>query len=711
MPNADFGNLDARPDRVDFRDRSYMPQLQQLPPFFPEKFSFRRYVDACYRHELILNQRSDGACTGFGLAAVINFINLSPNPTLVKKPVSASYWMIYSLAQLYDEWEGEDYSGSSCRGAMKGWHKHGVCSVTCWNSKDERPTDGWQREAAKRPLGAYYRVEAQSIADMQSAIHEVGAVFCSARVHEGWQLKSPAKSEFCGYKLPVIAYEKPKSQTRPAGHAFAIVGYNNLGFVIQNSWGPTWGQFDYEDQRKKELVKFGGFAILTYADWADNGHDAWVASMAAPMKVPKGFASASQIAQSLQSQITHATLAAPAVGKSREFALWPRDKALRHSIVMGNDGKLLRREVDVRDARDELKRKIGDDLGGSPHEHALIMAHGGLNDEKAALARAMNLGPWFEMNGIHPIFIVWRTSVLDTLGNIGADMVAEFLAEEEKLKARAQGGFLDRALEQLERGFDRAFEAAAEKAAGKAIWTQTKQNAAAASQVDGGMRELALLLPRHLNDGKARKLHLMGHSAGSILLGHFLSRLNGKAACDSTHLFAPACTLGFALRHYTKALDKGTIARDRLFVTNLSNESERADTVGPYRKSLLYLVSRAFETPRKAALMGLQSAWWPADEDLPAKRADQRKLVGDRLGPYFAKGDFDDIADWHGCYRNRITHDVLPPVEALIRDQAGARITAPRGHGIFDNDLEVINRAVTRITGIKNPKITDLSHF
>ena len=37
--------------------------------------------------------------------------------------------MFYELAKLYDEWPGQDYEGSSCRGALKGWHKHGVCSV------------------------------------------------------------------------------------------------------------------------------------------------------------------------------------------------------------------------------------------------------------------------------------------------------------------------------------------------------------------------------------------------------------------------------------------------------------------------------------------------------------------------------------------------------------------------------------------------------
>ena len=44
------------------------------------------------------------------------------------------------------------------------------------------------------------------------------------------------------------------------GHAFALVGYNAHGFIVQNSWGESWGNL--------------GFAILGYDDWLDNGRDA-----------------------------------------------------------------------------------------------------------------------------------------------------------------------------------------------------------------------------------------------------------------------------------------------------------------------------------------------------------------------------------------------------------------------------------------------------
>ena len=62
--------------------------------------------------------------------------------------------MLYHLARFYDEWPGEDYDGSSCRGALKAWNKHGVCSDALWpyKTKDGRvrfikPKPGWDLDA------------------------------------------------------------------------------------------------------------------------------------------------------------------------------------------------------------------------------------------------------------------------------------------------------------------------------------------------------------------------------------------------------------------------------------------------------------------------------------------------------------------------------------------------------------------------------------
>src|SRR5690349_11361249 len=56
--------LDAMPDRVDIRDWPYQPTLQPLPA----------QVVNCDAVPHILDQGQEGACTGYALSAVINFL-------------------------------------------------------------------------------------------------------------------------------------------------------------------------------------------------------------------------------------------------------------------------------------------------------------------------------------------------------------------------------------------------------------------------------------------------------------------------------------------------------------------------------------------------------------------------------------------------------------------------------------------------------------
>ena len=97
--------------------------------------------------------------------------------------------MLYDMARRYDEWPGERYEGSSARGAMKGWHKHGVCSKANW-PKDDRNAERFRvrfAEALRRPLGSYLRVNHKDVIAMHSAITEVGILYATASVHDGWE--------------------------------------------------------------------------------------------------------------------------------------------------------------------------------------------------------------------------------------------------------------------------------------------------------------------------------------------------------------------------------------------------------------------------------------------------------------------------------------------------------------------------------------------
>ena len=59
----------------------------------------------------------------------------APQRKMAQLPVSP--FMLYSMARRYDEFPGDSQvdAGSSLRGAMKGWYKHGACADALWPSE------------------------------------------------------------------------------------------------------------------------------------------------------------------------------------------------------------------------------------------------------------------------------------------------------------------------------------------------------------------------------------------------------------------------------------------------------------------------------------------------------------------------------------------------------------------------------------------------
>ena len=64
---------------------------------------------------VVLDQGSEGACTGFAMAH-----ELASTPKREKDITNEFAMKLYKLAQDNDEWEGNNYSGSSVLGAVKG---------------------------------------------------------------------------------------------------------------------------------------------------------------------------------------------------------------------------------------------------------------------------------------------------------------------------------------------------------------------------------------------------------------------------------------------------------------------------------------------------------------------------------------------------------------------------------------------------------------
>jgi hypothetical protein len=539
--------LDARPDTLDFRDRMFEPTLVEVPVHIPLE-DYREWGVP------ILDQGSEGACTGFGLATVAH--HLLRRRSVVRDDIPVSPRMFYEMARRYDEWPGEAYAGSSARGAMKGWHKHGVCAGELWPYEADEPghlTPDKSADALRRPLGAYYRVNHQDVVAMHAALAEVKALYATARVHEGWRhVGSDGIIE--------------QSETLIGGHAFAIVAFDALGFWIQNSWGDDWG--------------FEGFALVSYEDWLTNGTDVWVARLGAPIHMTSGAS------------------AAAASGVAPESEVFAYQSLRPHIVSTGNGGRLRPHGTfgtDAGDVRTIFEHDIPNITSGWEKKRLLVYAHGGLVGESGAVQRVSEYRKECLEREIYPLAFIWKSDFWTTLTNI----------LEDAFERRRDEGFLDSAKDFMLDRLDDALEPLARALMGKMQWDEMKENAlGATTSQDGGARLVANHLAAQARSDPSVEIHIVGHSAGAIFLAPFVQMLTqelelGIASCT---LWAPACTIETFTAHYAPALDSGTIDRFALFT--LTDQAEQDDhCANVYHKSLLYLVSNAFEDEPRIPLI------------------------------------------------------------------------------------------------------------
>ena len=617
--------LDARPDSLDFRDQMYTASLYEVPT----KIDLKEYTSWKVP---ILDQGKEGACTGYGLATVAHY--LLRRRKIIPDQRSVSPKMFYEMAKRYDEWPGEDYSGSSARGAMKGWYKHGVCGEDCYKATGKL-NDAITADALQRPLGAYYRVNHKDLVAMHSAMAEVGILYATSIVHGGWDNAG---------KDGIIKYEeKPLG-----GHAFAIVAYDHDGFWIQNSWGKDWGK--------------NGFGHISYDDWLANGTDTWVARLGAPVNLYKS------------ASISTSHSASAGNTKTYSFAdLRP------HIISLGNNGEL-KPGGDFGTSEDEVHSLFKEDFPritkGWKKKRILLYAHGGLVSEDSAVQRLADYRATLLQSEVYPISFIWHSDMWSTITNV----------LEDAFHRRRPEGFLDNAKDFMLDRLDDALEPIARALTGKLQWTEMKQNALLAT---GSRNGGALLALKHIADlAKEYKddfeIHIVGHSAGSIFHAPIIELLTTKGAItsgalngmtglglkiESCTLWAPACTTELFKRSYVPSISNKTIKRFALFA--LTDEAEQDDNCAHvYNKSLLYLVSNSFEDKARIPLF----------RDGTPILGMQKFIMEDK-----------EILD---LFNNKNCELVLSPNTI---EKGSIYSSTSHSHGDFDDDNATVNATLGRI--------------
>jgi len=573
----------VRPDSVDLRDWEYRPAIAFAPP--DELWSKARKVK---------HQGETNACTGFSLATVLEYLLERRAPG--KRAEDISGFMLYSMARRYDEWAEEDEdedSGSSLRGALKGWAKHGASREALWDelpmpAAPKNPADDWWLDGVRRPLGAYYRIGPENVRDMHVALKEVGAVYASALTHEGWDdvLRDRKKARPKDAKqLPVI---KAARGDADQGHAFAIVGYTRDGFIVHNSWGEEWGS--------------GGFAVLPYEDWLRNAMDCWVVQLGVATVEHDEVAKAKSLRVERSGRAVVSSNETLADHEISPFVINMENEGLlsqrgRFRTNVGDLEALLANHIPV------AQERWG--IGKNDTMDVAIYAHGGLTDENAAADTARAWVPHLYTHKIFPIFMMWETGAIDTLRNIFHDVI------RGEAELTAAGGRWERFKQRFSEWKDARLEGVGRLPGGK-IWGEMKQNAGALTgHKDAGAVQLFELFKTMRAKLPRIRLHLVGHSAGAIAHSHLGARaIRQGLDVASISFLAPAVRID----EFDKLLG-GHIAQRkiRVFIANLTDAAELSDdTCKPYGHSLLYLVSRSFEQNEETPLLGMERHLVPA---------------------------------------------------------------------------------------------------
>ena len=386
--------------------------------------------------------------------------------------------------------------------------------------------------------------------------------------------------------------------------------------------------------------------MLPYEDFMIHATDVWVAQLAVPVIADLWAQGAADVTS----------------GTFRAGQVIPLNEIRSYVVDVGNNGNLSDRG-DYWTTEEDLKRLFLDIIPAKTKNwkkrRVMLYIHGGLNSEKDVAKRIVAYRDVCIANEIYPLHIMWESDWFNSVKNIIKD---QFTAADE----RAGGVFLDH----LREAKDRVLELTLAFPGGN-LWREMKENARLASERKTGAMQLVVKYAKEAkaNLGKGAgtnwELHVVAHSAGAILTAHAIAPLASLGMSWKTLQFmAPAIRLDlFKEAMIPKILDD-TCPKPTMYI--LSKVGELDDDVGPYGKSLLYLVSNAFESAREVPLLGMQRFL-----------EDDRKVL-ELLGSLV---------------------DGLPGIVVSGEGENPGAISKSGTHGGFDNDPNTLNSVLVRILG------------
>jgi len=196
-------------------------------------------------------------------------------------------------------------------------------------------------------------------------------------------------------------------------------------------------------------------------------------------------------------------------------------------------------------------------------------------------------------NYCYPLAIIWRSGPVETILNQLKDDFRKLNADRTDSMAVPRQSLGD--------GIDSLIQSMVQGSKVQDLWGQMIENARlAAESAHGGTRITCQLIQELIQEHPSLEVHLVSHSAGSIVQGYFLDYLTGNTQAGklgvrikSCSHWAPACSMDHFRTKYLDLIQKGVI--ERYSILTLHDDYELDDRALVYNKSLLYLVARGFE--------------------------------------------------------------------------------------------------------------------
>jgi len=275
----------------------------------------------------------------------------------------------------------------------------------------------------------------------------------------------------------------------------------------------------------------------------------------------------------------------------------------KHAVSIGNQGRLFKCEG-LAGSPEEVDEIFLDTIPKETHgwnrKKIVLYAHGGLVPIQGAIKDIRpDIGKFLDKE-CYLVAFIWRTGPFETIANIIKEALGEKFFRPGDNFQKDEPEWLQEEIEGI-----------CGSAPIREMWTEMKENAQLASTSHGSMSVVLGAIKKMLAQDPDIELHLLGHSAGGIFHAHMLDFMSkdmqesNNIKFETCTLWAPACTTKQFNEAYVPMFKSGSINRLSLFT--LTDKAEQSDTADPYPKSLLYLVSNAFEggTGQTIPLIGM----------------------------------------------------------------------------------------------------------